>query len=377
MSSPGRSRTLSMTHHTESEVLSGVAFVGQHRFGEWPAEGLESVQACPLCGSRARSTLHEGLQDHAFGTAPGAWTLRRCAHCACAYLDPRPNKAAIPLAYARYYTHHSRSGASLRQRFAEAYLKARYGMPYPNAFPGGQYAAMLFPRKRAYLDVFYARHLETATGDNKRLLDVGCGNGEFLQFAAHLGWQAEGIDVDAAAVAAARAAGCNVTHGSLDALPFAADTYRHVVLSHVIEHVYEPLKLLRRCLALLAPGGRLWLQTPNLQSVGHEVFGPSWRGLEPPRHLVLFDRRSLTAVLGEAGFSGIEFREQPGVTTFIWEESRKIARSSGRHPRGGRRLLAMPPGAALAEMWSARDLDKGEFLTCIAYRAGNPMKAAA
>lgn len=335
---------------------------------EWPPQGLEEVRACPVCGGRERATLHEGLQDHAFGVAPGRWTLKACAGCGCAYLDPRPTADTVGLAYARYYTHQSRDSTSLRRRFADAYLNARFGTAYPGAIPGGQYVALLFPRKRAYLDVYYGRHLERAGGGNRRLLDVGCGNGEFLRFAALLGWQAEGVDVDPAAVAAAREGGFTVTQANLDQLPFPPASFRHVTLSHVIEHVHDPLKLLRQCLALLEPGGRLWLQTPNLDSVGHDVFGPSWRGLEPPRHLVLFGRRSLESSLAAAGFADVAFHDHPGVTTFMWEESRRIAAASGRRPQGAGRLLGTPPGAALAEWRAMRDRDRGEFLTCTARR---------
>jgi 2-polyprenyl-3-methyl-5-hydroxy-6-metoxy-1,4-benzoquinol methylase len=347
----------------------------QHEFPDWPSDGLERVIACPLCGNGARATLHKGLRDHAFKSAPGTWTFRLCLGCRCAYLDPRPDAATIGLAYKRYFTHQSGPGpadsrlARLRRRIATAYLNDRYGTSYPNALPGGQHLLRFLPRSRGYLDVNYARHLGSAAGDNKRLLDVGCGNGAFLQFAAHLGWKAEGIDNDAAAVAAARAAGCNVVHGTLDEVPFRKRWYQHITLSHVIEHVYDPLKLLRQCLELLVPGGRLWLETPNLQSVGHEVFGPSWRGLEPPRHLVLFDRSSLTSALVAAGFSGVEFTVHPGVTAFMWTQSRMIARATRESRQGvSRKLLASLSGALIAEFYSALRTDKSEFLTCIAYR---------
>jgi 2-polyprenyl-3-methyl-5-hydroxy-6-metoxy-1,4-benzoquinol methylase len=346
------------------------------RFGEWPADGLETVMACPVCGSGVRSTLHEGLQDHAFKSAPGKWTLRQCADCSCAYLDPRPDRATIGLAYERYHTHGSGPADStfvrLMRRIGDAYLNERYGTSYPNAFPGGHHVVRLLRRSRGYLDVSYARHLGPAAGVNRRLLDVGCGNGIFLQFAAHLGWLAEGVDNDPAAVAAARAAGCSVLCGNLDELPLRHGHYQHVTLSHVVEHVHDPLKLLGQCFALLAPCGRLWLETPNLQSLGHDVFGSAWRGLEPPRHLVLFDRKSLASALEGAGFSDIEFRAHPGVTAFMWQQSRMIARASREGvPAGHGRLLASLPGAFIAELSSALRPEKSEFLTCIAFRPAN------
>lgn len=364
-----------MVNDTDSKDDSRETMPGRQEFGEWPAGGLEQVAACPLCGNGARSTLHEGLEDHAFKSAPGKWTLRRCGGCGCGYLDPRPDSATIGLAYKRYYTHQGGPAESafarLRRGVADAYLNDRFGTSYPNAIPGGHHLARFLPRSRRYLDVSYARHLGPVDQGNARLLDIGCGNGAFLQFATHLGWTAEGIDNDPAAVAAARAAGCSVVLGGLDELPFRKGHYRHVTLSHVIEHVHEPLKLLRQCFELLAPGGRLWLETPNLHSLGHEVFGPAWRGLEPPRHLVLFDRRTLTTALAGAGFSNIEFRAHPGVALFIWEQSRMIARASRSGIRPGwRTLLAMLPGAVVADYFSAFRADRSEFLTCIAFRPG-------
>jgi len=154
--------------------------------------------------------------------------------------------------------------------------------------------------------------------------------------------------------------------------------YRHITLSHVIEHVHDPLKLLRQCFELLAPGGRLWLQTPNLRSLGHAVFGPAWRGLEPPRHLVLFDRATLMAALAGAGFRETEFRAHPCVTLYMWQQSRQIAATIGRSASGLRqKLLASAVGVHLAELHGVLRPDESEFLTCIAVRPGCEGRAGA
>lgn len=75
-----------------------------------------------------------------------------------------------------------------------------------------------------------------------------------------------------------------------------------ITLNHVIEHVSDPIELLRSCYRLLKLGGQLWLQTPNIDSLGSRRYGRHWRGLEPPRHLVLFDPVSLRSALHQAGF---------------------------------------------------------------------------
>jgi len=71
----------------------------------WPEDGLERVGRCPLCASSSRSVRHTDLSDRLFRAAPGRWTLHDCAGCGGAYVDPRPTRETIGLAYRSYYTH--------------------------------------------------------------------------------------------------------------------------------------------------------------------------------------------------------------------------------------------------------------------------------
>jgi 2-polyprenyl-3-methyl-5-hydroxy-6-metoxy-1,4-benzoquinol methylase len=79
-------------------------------------------------------------------------------------------------------------------------------------------------------------------------------------------------------------------------------------MSHVVEHVHRPVDVLRRCRALLVPGGTLVAVTPNSESWGYQIFGGAWRGLEPPRHLHVFSRRALMRAAQSAGFADVEVR---------------------------------------------------------------------
>jgi 2-polyprenyl-3-methyl-5-hydroxy-6-metoxy-1,4-benzoquinol methylase len=95
-----------------------------------------------------------------------------------------------------------------------------------------------------------------------------------------------GIEPDEEAVRAGNARGVKIVAHHLYELPASFDgTFERIMLSHVIEHVRDPIAMLSRCRQLLAPGGTLWLETLNLSGVGHEERGADWRGLEPPRHL--------------------------------------------------------------------------------------------
>ncbi len=279
---------------------------------DWPDEDLEAVSECPVCGSERREVLHRGLIDRVFFCAPGVWDLYRCLACTSAYLDPRPTLASIGRAYSRYFTHsgewreapeHLSPLRRMLRALSNGYFNDRFGTDFVPAHPLGAWLAWLTPIKRGELESA-GRHLPKAR-PGQSLLDVGCGNGIFLDFARHAGWQAQGIDFDAEAVACCIRKGLAVQKGGIEILADQKECFDWITLSHVIEHVHNPVGLLQACHHLLKPGGGLWIETPNLDAQGHRDFGPAWHALDSPRHLILFTRTSLIEALRAVGFQDI------------------------------------------------------------------------
>lgn len=339
-------------------------------YGEWPAGGLEPVAACPVCGGAERRAFYDGLRDRAFRTAPGTWTLVRCATCRSAYLDPRPNPETIELAYRSYYTHGSGAPpqvGGLRRGLANDYLRARWGYDEEPVVPGGRLIPKLAPSRGTLVDR-EIRHLPATPGG--RLLDVGCGSGAFLAQMAELGWRTQGVDPDPAAVAGAREAGLDVTQGTLADLDTQEDAgeFDAITLSHVIEHLHDPGADLRRIKRLLRPGGLLWIATPNLEALGLRRFGRDWLGLDPPRHLVLFTRASLERLLRDAG---LEPLPPPAASPHALQMfSQSAAIGQGRLPdegpvKGKGRLRVL---AAVANLVSLRETRHAEELVVLARR---------
>ncbi len=89
-----------------------------------------------------------------------------------------------------------------------------------------------------------------------------------------------------------------------------------------VEHVHDPISLLVACYQALKPGGRLVLLTPNVDSLGHKLLGEDWRGLEPPRHLYLFSKQTLSMSVRRALFSIQALRTISQGAPAIWAESR-------------------------------------------------------
>jgi SAM-dependent methyltransferase len=166
----------------------------------------------------------------------------------------------------------------------------------------------------------FARLLRTVRGPG-RLLDVGTGVGELLRLAREAGWAAVGVDVDPAIVAYARGRGLDVRHGELATLRLPASSFDLVTLWNVLDFLPDPLAVLSECRRLLAPGGRIFVRTPNVpfQRAGARLARPltavgRGRSVEDrPRwlgifHTSNFSARTLRIVLERAGFRDIELR---------------------------------------------------------------------
>ncbi|KXW58658.1 class I SAM-dependent methyltransferase [Ferrovum myxofaciens] len=335
----------------------------------WPEEQLDSVTLCPLCHAPERTVLHEGLTDRIFFSAPGRWTLYRCTRCHCAYLDPIPNQASIALAYQNYYTHGAEpSGTSwlgrLKQSLLNDYFNAHYGSSLSPHSPLGRWLIPLLPLLKNKADM-QVRHLPCSPQTPKVLADIGCGNGDFLALAARLGWDAWGTDMDPQAVEFARRRGTKVHCSGLPDTGLPAHHFDYVTLSHVIEHVPDPRATLREMCRILKPGGRLWVATPNLDSFGHERFGHHWRGLEPPRHLVLFTQATLSQLFKEQGFTHLTVHLPELPSRWLYQSSHRIEQGKDPYdPQAGSLPLPLFLQSLLADLRVMfQTPERSEFLT--------------
>jgi SAM-dependent methyltransferase len=234
-----------------------------------PTPTLEYVR-CPLCGGDSPTPLMRG-PDRVHGV-PGTFVVVRCGACGLAYQNPRPTPASFAAIYPANY---------------------------------GPYQGGAVDRAHLHPDLAMACrfvHAEQPAGG--RLLDIGCGPGLFLQAMRLLypQWHVSGVEPDAAAAAAARRAGLDVQHSTVEQADLAPHSWDAVTLWNVIEHLPDPVGMLRRARQLLRPGGVLYMAVPLRDSWDARLFGRYWIGWELPRHFTLFDRPTLARLLDSAGF---------------------------------------------------------------------------
>jgi SAM-dependent methyltransferase len=201
-----------------------------------------------------------------------------CRGCGLRMTDPRPDARAI----GRYYE-------------SDAYL------PMSNA-GGGALATTYRAVRRLTVRLrlgLVVRHASHAPG---RLLDVGCGTGEFLAHARACGWDVAGVEP--AARAADQAEGHRVAvHRTMDLSTVADGPFDAITLWHALEHMHDPVAQLAQVRRLLAPGGCVVVAVPNHESVDAVAYGADWYAWDVPRHLWHFTPVTLGRLLAHAGFA--------------------------------------------------------------------------
>jgi SAM-dependent methyltransferase len=140
--------------------------------------------------------------------------------------------------------------------------------------------------------------------DDAKILDIGCGDGFHIELLRKFGkptWNIEGVDNDPRAVAGAQRRGIEIHLGSIEDLERNQESYDLILMIMTIEHVSDPLDMLKVVAGLLKPGGRLVIVTDNTGSPDFRIFGNRhWGGYHFPRHLYLFNRRNLSLLCHRA-----------------------------------------------------------------------------
>ena len=292
----------------------------------WPLQALENVCACPYCGGAGKTLAYQDVQDWSFGCAEGRWNYWACDACRALYLDPRPTPATLGNAYSSYYTHADAAKldfpTALKQRLKNEYLSVLFGSHVAPRLGLHSWTSPLVKLLGQWItEPFGMRQIvELPRGF---LIDVGCGNGNTLKLARQLGWQTLGIELDVVAVEVARAQGLDVIQGSYEELAQYKGKAGCIICSHVLEHVHDPLQLLKLLLASLTPDGVLLLSAPIAASYVRDHYGENWRGLEAPRHLAIPDAGWLMGWIGGQGF---DCTQVPYHDRFTMIESERIKR---------------------------------------------------
>lgn len=253
---------------------------------------LESV-LCGVCESDDWVAYASG-KDYEYHTSEDTFQIVKCNVCGNLYLNPRP----------------------VRDELSRIYPPNYYAYNYDTSInPIALKAKEFLDRRKVKTWLKYVNIDLT----NLNFLDVGCGNGRYLQMLHRLGVpksQLYGIEMSQEAIETLRQEGYQGFYGRLEDVEnkLPENTFDLIVLLQVIEHVEHPRAIVQTLSRLLRPGGVLVLETPNTQSLDVNLFRQGyWGGYHFPRHWNLFDRSTLTRLVTQASLEvkDIQFLPSP------------------------------------------------------------------
>jgi SAM-dependent methyltransferase len=227
----------------------------------------EEAADCGACGSR----------QHRFAGAIDGRRLAVCLECDVERLYDRVSESRLDLLYGNYYASKDPSPAELERQLANPTFALR------------------------------RRRLERVIGSRaRRILEIGCGDGNFLATLRRAGWDVQGQEfgADTSAIVARRH-GIPMFTGPLESVSVERE-FPVVAAYHVFEHIYHPAAWLKQVRQFVEPNGLLHLQVPNAASLTRTVSGDVWSGLVFPQHVYFYEPRTLQRVLDRSGFSVLE-----------------------------------------------------------------------
>jgi len=270
---------------------------------------------CPICASRRLrySFSHAGYR------------ISRCADCAVMFSNPQPD---------------------------DDELAAIYNADYFLGADTAEGRAATREMKRATARQYLGEIQRYCGAKNGRLLEVGCGDGDFLVEAEEAGFLVTGVELAPAACEQARERlkSGEVVCGLLENSGLEEELFDLCVLSDVIEHVRDPLAFLRSVHRLLKPGGAIFIATPSLDSWSAKLLRQNWMEFKP-EHLTYFDPKTIQTALPhrlprsdratrlenpDARLRRAAFRPLPGA-------SRHAARELLHRPPSRRHAQEIPP----------------------------------
>jgi SAM-dependent methyltransferase len=234
----------------------------------------EVQRACPLCGVTRVRVILTLARHSAHGEA---YRVVQCCACELCYTDPLPEAGELEALYTHEY----------------------YGNQRKTLLGWDSLRLLL------HNTVLMYRHQALLGRRPGRILDIGCGDGGFLERLRQQGWEVFGTEFSESAYGLATKRGVKIHRGEVASAGFPDGYFDVVTLWHVLEHLPDPRTDLAEVRRVLRDDGLLVLEVPNIDSPTFRICREHWFPLDIPRHIQHFSPTSIQRLLHRVGFSGI------------------------------------------------------------------------
>lgn len=246
--------------------------------------------SCPICRSSSRTFLYKAF-DHEYLSVKQSFPFNKCKKCEVIYLSPRPNIKALEIIYPENYNNFSSATNSSYVKKISNYLQ----------------------KIRIKRQITHYIKVEDFS-----ILDVGCGNGFYLDSILDAFPKAKTFGIEQNTNASVIASRRHRIFNGLVEEYKSKRKFDLIILNHVIEHVENPIDLVRKLSNFLSNEGLLIISTPNIDSLQAKLFGKYWGGIHAPRHWTIFSIKTIKRLASISNFSVVEIKELPINIFWLW-----------------------------------------------------------
>lgn len=252
---------------------------------------------CPLCTSNDLNQIYTGWDDR-YGQ-PDLFDVVECRNCSLVFLKQVVKPDEIGKLYEKYYPHANDRGVITKNRRLYELLHKM-----------GLNSIIYF--------LFRSANIALYANKGESVLDVGCGAGYNAELIHRKKGQWTGIEVDSLLSEYCNKAGLKCFNGTIEDFTSTTDEkFDTILLSQILEHVYDPIDFINVCKSLLKSSGRIIVASPNYGSSFRKKYKMNWMHMHIPYHFYQYNHKSIEYIAKNTGLKIRTFRTRTPSNWFL------------------------------------------------------------
>ncbi len=257
---------------------------------------MKGVNKCEICGDRMFNFLFNQKDKNI--NLSGEFSLYACNSCKAIFLNPQPTLNKLKKYYPKekYYSLNKIDVNSKKFKIKKALYQIYFNPPKNNFLKKVLFSPLKFMVRSTHLN------------KKGKLLDIGCGSGQFIYEMKSLGLDVYGIEPGDFDKESNNRYKLNIKNTNLLKAKYPREFFDIITINHVIEHLGNPNETLNEINKIIKKKGILIIGIPNTNSLAYKIFKKNWYQLDIPRHLWNYSDKNIKILLEKNGFKILKIR---------------------------------------------------------------------
>ncbi len=258
---------------------------------------MKAIKKCEICESNNIDFLFKQYDKNL--DIKKYFYIYKCKNCSSLFLNPRPEYKELEKHYSKEKYYSLKNIESKESKKTK--LKIRLYDIYFNSNKSN------FLLKAIFSPIKFIIRGTNLAKENK-LLDIGCGSGQFLYEMKELGMNVQGVEPGEFNEEENKKYKLSIKKSNLINARHRKESFDLITLNHVLEHLDNPHETLSEIKKILKKEGKLIISVPNTNFLAYWIFGKNWYQLDVPRHIINYSNKNLKVIIEKHGFKVLKTR---------------------------------------------------------------------